>query len=146
MYKYRLPPRIELPKKLPIEHPKTMLELKQMAEQDKIAIYHHNFLKYCHDELVSHWMNPWKLIYAVGPFLHCRGKRKVIPMIVFANYRRIYRHIYAFSSVLVEPYLEFRIIPDVYVFPIKALSFFEETENKRWMKLKDVSICISNGE
>jgi hypothetical protein len=129
-----------LPREIHIEHPTSLDAFGDWPQLDKTARIHLNYLEHCGDQLVQNWMDPWRDIYAVGPFLDRRRRYSAIPFVAIINCRRPYRHLLTLSHALSAPYLEFGILPDIFLLPMRAGKMLDEAQDVGWEKTRKVSV------
>ena len=131
-------PRV--PRGTRVAQPHSLQELSEVAATDMVARQYHAFLSSIDTEVRYQWANEWERLYAVGPFTRRRRRRRRVPFVLVANYRRPYRHLVELSRLLVEPYLEFNILPDIHLIPIKLERQLEQAANPWWRATEDLSI------
>ena len=140
-----LPWRSRLPRGKFIEHPTTIDDFRQWPQLDESSYTYLSYLSMCDKQLKGTWIDAWESVFAVGPFLGRRRVYSSIPFVIVANYRRPYRHLLRLSEILADVYLEFGILPDLHILPIKVVTQLDEFQNIQWTKTKMVSIRWAEG-
>lgn len=125
-----------------IGHPSSIAEFGDWPDLDDLARFHLRFLEMCEVSLRSKWLDPWKEILAIGPFLYRQKKYNKVSFVVVANYRRPYRHLLRSSQALADPYLEFGVLPDIHLLPARTARDCYEFENRQWMKTTRLSVYL----
>jgi|SRR5690606_7991568 len=120
--------------------PHSLRELGEAAERDKVARQYHSFLSTVDEQVRDQWADEWDRLYAVGPFVRRTRRRRRVPFVLVANYRKPYRHLVQLSRLLVEPYLEFNVLPDIHMIPTNLERRLTEAENPWWRATETMSI------
>jgi len=142
------PWRSRLPRERFVEHPTSINAFRDwpQLDKDKVASMYLHYLEWCGKQIINHWLDPWRDVYAVGPFLGRRRRQNIVPFVAVVNYRRPYRHLLTLSRALAEPFLEFGILPDIHLLSVQARRVLDETDNIDWEKTKMISIHWSRKE
>jgi len=127
-------------RRLPDEHPVSIPQFEKWQELDESAYVHREYLKLCDGNLVQGWIESWASVYAVGPFIGRRRPYNSIPFILVVNYRQPYRHIVRLSEMLADAYLEFSILPDIYVLAPRVVQGLDQVQNQQWFRTKQYSL------
>jgi hypothetical protein len=125
-----------------IEHPTTLEQFKNWGQLTQAEHHHLAFLEYSNQRLEGKWLDPWKEVLAVGPFINRKKQYASVPFIIVANYRWPYRHFLRMSQLLVDTYIEFEILPDVHLLSVKGWEMLIESQNLQWLRTEKVSISL----
>lgn len=125
--------------------PRNLSELELRAAHDRVAEQHYYYLRKVDDELIGRWGSEWDQLLAVGPFTDLPHRRRTVPFVLVADYRRPYRHLLKLARTLGNAYLEFGILPDVHLISTRLATELEYADNRLWEATKELSIVWRDG-
>src|SRR5690349_12923583 len=99
-------------------HPHTLEEFAAMHHLDPIAQEHFAYLQAIDGALRGKWLNTWRQILAVGPFLGLKRRYKSVPLVVVAEYEDPEADIEYLSNELADVYIQFGILPNIHMLPV----------------------------
>ena len=137
-----LPWKLRLPKKPVIDHPDSLDAFRALGRVDRVAQLHLNYLEWCSKLLYKIWIPCWDEMLAVGPFTGRKRKHTIIPIIIVYRYRAPYTHVVALTEALSKPYLEFGILPVIYLLSKQERLLLEKSKAPQWEMTKRVSIHL----
>jgi len=125
------------------EHPTNLAELRRKVETE-IDKFYLSFLELSFKNLKPKWEKSWNSILAIGPFLERKKRYSTIPFILIIKKGKIYNHLLKLSEILAIPYLEFGIMPAIYIFSTEMVETYRSEKNINWLRTEAVSIKFSN--
>ncbi len=126
--------------KLKLGHPKNISQFRDWKIKGKLDKDYLAFLEVSNDFLLSKWIKAWDSFFVVGPFINRERRYDKIPFIAIINEGNIYSHLLVLSKRLSGVYLQFGIMPDLFILTSGQLNLFKEKEDRRWLSTEDIAI------
>ena len=136
-----LPWKSRLPKKF-TKHPVSLIALQDWPDLKKADYVHIEYLMRCSFLTERYRLSCWEDVLAIGPFINRSRVFSTIPFVIITYYRKPYRHILTISKAFAEVYLEFGILPTIFLLRPDEVSSLEKKEDRDWLMTRQVSIPL----
>jgi hypothetical protein len=125
-------------------HPNTLSELFAYPDRTQYDDFYSTLLQYSAEQIQSRWRANWRDVLAVGPFVGRQRRTNAIPFVLLGDIRSVSSNLDYLSDALAHTYVEFGILPDIFVLSENFVRILDDTDNINWTLTTRFSVSLEN--
>jgi hypothetical protein len=123
-------------------HPNSISSLSAYPMQGQYDQLYKGLMQSSANAIRTRWRKNWRRVLAVGPFVKRNRRLDAIPFVLCGDIRSFGANLDALSKALADTYVEFGILPSVFILNEAYVESLEQHDNRNWNLTSRFSVHI----